>query len=145
MQAVADSKVGYFERRLSQRSRAALRAISLRSSEGSFFARAFPPFRPPRRPSATAAGFFVAARLFFAAPGTSAFRRFFRTDRVWHGERLATNCFVSARRERSMRLDVERARASDPRGERHSTRDDLLRCFVNPNQHSARRVPASEC
>jgi hypothetical protein len=41
-----------------QRFVAALRAISLRRLADSFSARAFPPFWPPRRPRATAAGFF---------------------------------------------------------------------------------------
>ena len=38
---------------------AALRAISLRCSGVSFLALAGPPFKPPRRPKATAAGFFM--------------------------------------------------------------------------------------
>ena len=36
----------------------------------SFSARAFPPFNPPSRPSATAAGFFISFD-FSAMPGTS--------------------------------------------------------------------------
>src|SRR5947209_146855 len=40
------------------RARAAFRALSARSSAVSFLARAFPPFNPPKRPSATAAAFF---------------------------------------------------------------------------------------
>jgi len=42
-----------------QREFAALRADSLRSFAESFLALAFPPFKPPSLPSATAAGFFV--------------------------------------------------------------------------------------
>ncbi len=45
---------------LSQRATAALRAISRRCSGLSFAARANPPFLAPRRPSATACGFFLA-------------------------------------------------------------------------------------
>jgi hypothetical protein len=41
------------------RAAAAFRALAARSSGVSFFARAFPPFNPPSRPSATAAAFFV--------------------------------------------------------------------------------------
>jgi hypothetical protein len=41
----------------SHRFRAALRAISARRALESFFARAAPPFNPPNRPKATAAGF----------------------------------------------------------------------------------------
>jgi hypothetical protein len=41
-----------------QREIAALRADSLRSLAESFLALAFPPFKPPSLPSATAAGFF---------------------------------------------------------------------------------------
>jgi hypothetical protein len=37
---------------------AALRALDLRCAGVSLFARALPPFNPPSRPSATAAGFF---------------------------------------------------------------------------------------
>jgi hypothetical protein len=43
---------------LDQRAAAALRALARRSSAVSFRARAFPPFNPPSRPSATAAAFF---------------------------------------------------------------------------------------
>ena len=43
---------------MAQRAAAALRADSDRCSELSLAARAGPPFRPPRRPSSTAAGFF---------------------------------------------------------------------------------------
>jgi hypothetical protein len=46
---------------------AAFLAICLRALALSFFARALPPFKPPSRPSATAAAFF----LFFAMPVTS--------------------------------------------------------------------------
>ncbi len=41
-----------------QRACAAFFAISQRLSFESFFALASPPFKPPKRPSATAAGFF---------------------------------------------------------------------------------------
>ncbi len=40
-------------------------AIRLRAAAVSVFARAFPPFNPPSRPKATAAGFF--SELLFAA------------------------------------------------------------------------------
>lgn len=41
-----------------QRERAAFFAIAERLAALNFAARAFPPFNPPSRPSATAAGFF---------------------------------------------------------------------------------------
>lgn len=44
--------------RLPHRDRAAFRAIAERREAVSFAARALPPFNPPSRPSATAAGFF---------------------------------------------------------------------------------------
>lgn len=44
---------------LAQRASTALRALALRSAAVSFAARALPPFSPPRRPRATAAGFFL--------------------------------------------------------------------------------------
>jgi hypothetical protein len=47
-----------FEARLPQRARAAFFAIADRRAAERFAARAFPPFAPPSRPSATAAGFF---------------------------------------------------------------------------------------
>jgi hypothetical protein len=40
------------------RARATFRALARRCSAVSFRARAFPPFNPPSRPSATAAAFF---------------------------------------------------------------------------------------
>ena len=43
---------------LAQRAAAAFRAMALRCSGVSLAARALPPLRPPRRPRATAAGFF---------------------------------------------------------------------------------------
>ena len=46
---------------------AALRALRVRCSAVSFRARAFPPFKPPSRPSATAAAFFFV----FAMDGKS--------------------------------------------------------------------------
>jgi hypothetical protein len=45
------------------RARAALRALALRCSAVSLAARAFPPFKPPNRPSATAAAFFFASAI----------------------------------------------------------------------------------
>lgn len=45
---------------------AALRAIAFRFFGESFSARAFPPFSPPSRPNATAAGFFGAVPVLFA-------------------------------------------------------------------------------
>ncbi len=50
-----------------QRFLAALRAISERFFALSAFARAAPPLSPPSRPSATAAGFFSGAAVFFFA------------------------------------------------------------------------------
>lgn len=47
----------------------ALRALSLRSSAVIFAALAGPPFRPPRRPSMTAAGFFFDVLVSRAMPG----------------------------------------------------------------------------
>ena len=46
---------------LAQRASTAFRALSLRSSGVSFLALAGPPFFPPKRPRATAAGFFFLA------------------------------------------------------------------------------------
>jgi len=43
---------------VAQRARAAFRALRSRCAGVSFRARAFPPFSPPSRPSATAAAFF---------------------------------------------------------------------------------------
>lgn len=61
--AIALEQYGYRERlRYFVRAHldlAAARAIAFRLVGDSFWARAFPPFNPPRRPSATAAGFFV--------------------------------------------------------------------------------------
>ncbi|HWX18315.1 MAG TPA: hypothetical protein VN578_00275 [Candidatus Binatia bacterium] len=45
--------------RFAHRATAALRALSRLSWAVSFMARAFPPFNPPKRPSTTAAAFFV--------------------------------------------------------------------------------------
>ena len=72
---------------MAQRALAALRAISLRSSAVSFAARALPPLRPPRRPSATALGFFLGLlleRLGMPPPNHSGASRvkFTRTRRV---------------------------------------------------------------
>lgn len=54
---------------LDQRARAAFRALFSRCSGVNFLARAFPPFRPPNRPSATAAGFlYLIDTLFYAIP-----------------------------------------------------------------------------
>ena len=47
---------------LAHRARAAFRALAARSSGVILAARAGPPFFPPLRPSATAAGFFLAMR-----------------------------------------------------------------------------------
>ena len=47
---------GFFLR-LDHRATAAFRALSFRCSAVNFAARAFPPFNPPSRPSATAAAF----------------------------------------------------------------------------------------
>jgi len=49
--------LSYLER-FPQRDRAAFFAIEDRRAALNFAARAFPPFSPPSRPSATAAGFF---------------------------------------------------------------------------------------
>lgn len=54
--------LGFFFRsqdRFAQRAPAAFRAIAALRFALKLLARAFPPFNPPRRPSATAAGFFV--------------------------------------------------------------------------------------
>ena len=49
----------FFFRLFAHLAKTAFLALSLRCSGVSFAARALPPFRPPRRPNATAAGFFV--------------------------------------------------------------------------------------
>lgn len=71
------------------RARAAFLAIALRRDALSFAARAFPPFCPPSRPSATAAGFFrssVAARTIEAARELrSDMRERLGIREGWHG------------------------------------------------------------
>ena len=59
---------GFFDHRAS----AALRALALRCADVNFAASALPPFNPPSRPSATAAGFF----LFFAFAMSASYHEF---------------------------------------------------------------------
>src|SRR5579862_5497444 len=63
--SVSAGDVSQMEPGLPQRAAAAFLAASLRCSGDIFSARAFPPFRPPFRPSATAAGSFAASGSYF--------------------------------------------------------------------------------
>ena len=73
-----------------QRAFAAFFAIDFRRAAESFAARAFPPFAPPRRPNATAAGFFsrvMRARIAWASRFGSVLERL-GMEQVSHGASL---------------------------------------------------------